>query len=187
MNLDKQVPSNMDLFAQLQISKPVSTGAASASASATAAAPVQSANTAVKIITVAIEKIKNRTVTVVYEMDHTLDSTVKTPEEFLSKLKKKICNSNGFIRKPEKILPQTKAKRHEPASDDEDEEEDDEEDDEESKEDSTNTESDDDDDTPASQEVSVHPQYVIQGNHSNAICRYIYSLGVKNIIRTGTA
>ena len=166
----------MDLFAQFK-SQSSDTPVVQTASSAPQSTPV-SASASVKIITVSIEKIKNRTVTVVYEMDHSLDSTVKTPEELLSKLKKKICNSNGFIRKPEKTVAKPTTTKH---SEDENSDEDED----------SNTSTSDSTDKTDNEEVEVvstgPPQYVIQGNHSNAICKYIYSLGVKNIIRTGTA
>lgn len=159
----------MDLFAQLQ---PAASGAP-------VVPPPSVPDT--KIITVSIEKIKNRTVTAIYEFDYTLDKTIKSPEEMLSKLKKKICNSNGFIRKPESATPAKKKKSSAVTSDDD-----------ETGDESSTESSDEDDLTSAftsdlSLTVPATPVYVIQGNHSNAICRYIYSLGVSNIIRTGTA
>jgi len=137
--------NTMDLFAQLN-------------PTVTTNEPVVVVDDKPKIITVAIEKIKNKTITAIYELDFTLDHSVKSPAELLSKLKKKICNSNGFIRKP-------KSK-----SDDEEDEE---------------VEPEQAPAPAPALTVSSSIQYVIQGNHSNAICRYLYSLGVKDIIRTG--
>jgi translation initiation factor 1 (eIF-1/SUI1) len=154
----------MDLFAQLQRTTTVTE---------VSSAPVaQVAQTESKIITVAIEKVKNRTITVIYDLDVGLDKSVKSPEELLSKLKKKICSSNGFLRKPEAEAAK-KQKHKQKSSDDEDEE----------AEESSESEEEEDSSKP----VTGGIQYVIQGNHSNAICRYIYALGVTNIIRTGTA
>ncbi len=162
----------MDLFAQFK--SQTQSSDAPVVQTAVSSAPV-SASSPVKIITVSIEKIKNRTVTVIYEMDHSLDSTVETPEELLSKLKKKICNSNGFIRKPEKTATKPTTKHSSSSEDDENSDED---------ENSKDNETDNEETAVVS---TGPPQYAIQGNHSNAICKYIYSLGVKNIIRTGTA
>jgi translation initiation factor 1 (eIF-1/SUI1) len=140
------------------------------------------------IITVALEKIKRRTVTVIYNMDLALDPTVHSSEELLSKLKKKICYSNGFIKKPElepvlELPPvQVQAQVQEESS---------------AESESDSDESENDEETPLAPKQKKEPttaaaaptgiSYVINGNHSNVICRYIYSLGVKSIIRTGTA
>jgi hypothetical protein len=180
----------MDLFSQIANATAAATVAASNTQvntqPVTAPAPVQQE----LIITVAIEKIKKRTVTVVYNMDITLDPGVRTPEELLSKLKKKICYSNGFIRKPE---DKSVAESESESSSGEDEGSD-----------SEGSESSEGSEAGAhtrkskpvsKKEKTAAPAanqqtglaYVINGNHSNVICRYIYSLGVKQIIRTGTA
>jgi translation initiation factor 1 (eIF-1/SUI1) len=172
----------MDLFAQLA----AATAASAPGVAASAPVVTLSVEEKPKFITVSIEKVKNRTITVIYEFDFALDGSIKSPEEMLSKLKKKICNSNGFIRKPDflkaKSKPKSKPKAKAKAKDEDEDEDEDEEEDED--EDEAEDKSDDDEQPKY---ISKMPQYVIQGNHSNSICRYIYSLGVKEIIRTGTA
>ncbi len=179
----------MDLFSQIANATAAAAATASAAAIPSAAAPSASAASSQEsIVTVALEKIKKRTVTVIYNIALELDTSVRTPEELLSKLKKKICYSNGFIRKPEDV-------------ESEQEDADDEEDSDASG--SSNEGSSDDEESSEKKprirqlkekkvkkekrDPQVGLAYVINGNHSNVICRYIYSLGVKSIIRTGTA
>ena len=159
----------MDLFAS--ISAP--TAASSISISTLTSSLNSTLTLTLEPIRVSIEQIKKRTVTVIYNMDLTLDKSLdKNPKVFLSKLKKSICNSNGFIRAPEDTASES-------SSEDEDNDEGD-------------SEEEDKPVKPAKPAKPVKPvqtglAYVINGNHSNTICRYLYGLGVKNIIRTGTA
>jgi translation initiation factor 1 (eIF-1/SUI1) len=162
----------MDLFASAASNVNLASNLNSTPAAASLTSTL-STEAAAKIVTVSIEKVKNRTLTAIYEFDYSLDKTIGSPDELLSKLKKKICNSNGFIRKPVEVKKKEEKEDSDSDSD--------------SNDDNSNTAG----AAPAigagPASVSMIPQYVIQGNHSNAICRYIYSLGIKNIIRTGTA
>lgn len=58
----------------------------------------QQDNTQRVSIVIELTKVKNRTYTLVKNLNYTIDSTVSAEKEMLRKLKKDICSTGGFMK-----------------------------------------------------------------------------------------